>query len=249
MRPPYTILYQLAISSVVMGFTKPKSWARTAALPVIAGLVYTNIFHASLHMRLRWAGGFGSSSFALLQQYIDVALVSQLDYTASATRPKNSPDSAFRKFLVRSWYGWRTLWSWRHLNTQQEIRNAPRLRPARDSVALRRWHFVARRSLTAVVCYLLVDLIENAPQEPSATVLFHAQYVPVCRRWQDVTIEQVKLRFIAFGMFTFTFFNIIQCYYSAGSAIAVASGISKPEDWRPCFGSFTDAYSLKNVWG
>lgn len=112
-----------------------------------------------------------------------------------------------------------------------------------------RWQFVLRRSFVAAITYLLVDLIESTPQDPNATALFRSEVVPVFSRWHDVTFEEVKLRFIAFGMFTFTFFNIIQCYSSAGSAIAVALDFSRPEDWRPCFGDFAEAYCLKNAWG
>ncbi|KAF2647244.1 hypothetical protein K491DRAFT_322068 [Lophiostoma macrostomum CBS 122681] len=87
------------------------------------------------------------------------------------------------------------------------------------------------------------------PQDSEAIDLFRPELVAVFRRLRKVTLEEIKLRLIAFGMFTFTFFNIILYYYSAASAIAVALGISAPKDWRPCFGSLRNAYCLKKIWG
>lgn len=78
--PPHILLFELVVSSAVVGFTRPGSLARPAALPFVATCVYAIVSTASLHMRPRWASLLGGTSFSFLLQYIDLALLSQWSF-------------------------------------------------------------------------------------------------------------------------------------------------------------------------
>ena len=96
--PPYIFLFELAVSSAVVGFTRPGSIVRPAAVPFVATCVYTIVSTANMHMRPRWASLLGGTSFSFLLQYIDLALLSQwsfehqwLTLEASSVSPNEDP--------------------------------------------------------------------------------------------------------------------------------------------------------------
>ena len=78
--PPYTFLFELVISSAVVGFTRPGSLARPAALPFVTTCVYAIVSTANMHMRPSWALFLGGYNFSFLLRYIDLALLSQWNF-------------------------------------------------------------------------------------------------------------------------------------------------------------------------
>ena len=44
-------------------------------------------------------------------------------------------------------------------------------------------------------------------------------------------------------------YAILKMYYVLASIIAVGLGISVPEDWPDMFGNWSDAYTLRRLWG
>lgn len=78
--PLCTFLFQLVISSAVVGFTRPGSLARPAVLPFVATCVYAIVLTASMHIRPSWAVFLGGYSFSYLLRYIDLVLLSQWSF-------------------------------------------------------------------------------------------------------------------------------------------------------------------------
>ncbi|RPD61545.1 hypothetical protein L227DRAFT_562600 [Lentinus tigrinus ALCF2SS1-6] len=44
-------------------------------------------------------------------------------------------------------------------------------------------------------------------------------------------------------------YAILKMYYEAASLLAVGLGLSRPEDWPDMFGNWSDAYTIRRLWG
>ena len=44
-------------------------------------------------------------------------------------------------------------------------------------------------------------------------------------------------------------YAILKFYCELASLVAVGLGLSRPEDWPDTFGSWSDAYTLRRLWG
>lgn len=96
--PPYTLLFQLLVSSAAISFMPTRSLARLATLPLVATCVYSVVSTASSYMRPSWATIIGCFSFAFLLQYIDLAFLSQWSlehHSLDVQVPHSSTDSRF----------------------------------------------------------------------------------------------------------------------------------------------------------
>jgi hypothetical protein len=213
-------------------------------------------------MRPRWASLLGGFSFAVLLRYIDVGLITHWNIEnkgpASSSTPtidmaaqsqKTLPESSNVTFLARLQYGWNTLWSFRQVNTPYEVKNVPEFSLFDPHYIPPRWPFVFRQAASAVVCYLALDLLGQRSPPSNPAQLFNPALIPLFSRLHSVTASEIKLRALTIAGFGVTFFFIIQGFQSFAAALAVGSGLSSVENWRPAFGSIWDAYSLKNVWG
>jgi hypothetical protein len=125
----------------------------------------------------------------------------------------------------------------------------PKLSASNPDYIPSRLRFVLQQAVSAVVCYLLLDLLGQRPPPSNAAQLFDPALVPVFSRLHSVTDPEIKVRALSIAGFGVTFFLIIQGLQSFAAALAVGAGLSPVKSWRPAFGSIWDAYSLKNVWG
>lgn len=268
---------QLALSTLIVGFTGKQSWTRLTALPLLCSCTYGIVTKAPDQMRTRWRGLVGGLAYLYLLQYIDVALLTRWSYEThggssvvkfnpgdvsklqgskmsangrvSREEVKKSHSSPNVGFWSRLGWGWSTMLSFRHTNTPYEIRNVPPFRTSDLTYIPSRWTFTVRQAIVAAVCYLTLDLLDFRPPPPNVNEIFSRSRIPLFRRFHEVTGEQWKLRvFSTFG-FAFTFFCIIQGFYSAVAAATVGLGLSDVASWRPVFGSLSDAYNLRNFWG
>lgn len=44
-------------------------------------------------------------------------------------------------------------------------------------------------------------------------------------------------------------YAILKMYYEVASLLAVGLGISRSEDWPDMFGNWSDAYTVRRLWG
>ncbi|KAL9614720.1 MAG: hypothetical protein Q9167_000789 [Letrouitia subvulpina] len=260
--PPQTFLFQLFVSSAAVGLTKPTSLIRPAVLPLVTACVYSVVSTVHLHARPRWASIFGATSFAFLLQYIDLALLSSWNYvdhglasviakgqsrknrSASDARPNDS-STIWKRFS----FGWSSMWAFRHLNTKHETKNVPPFSTDDPEYIPPRWRFVLKRTLMAAACYAVLDLAGARPPPKNKGTLFNPAIVPVFRRLGSITYGELKLRILSTTSFWVTLYSLLQGGQAAASAIAVGFGLSNVTDWRPAFGSLSDAYNLRNFWG
>jgi hypothetical protein len=260
--PPHLLLFELIGASAAVGCTPARSWLRPAALPVLSACSYYIIRYGALYMRPRWASLLGGFSVAVLLRYIDVGLITRWNFENKgpaspstptinmAAQPQNTlPESSNATFLTRLQYGWNTLWSFRQVNTPYEVKNVPKFSSSDPHYIPPRWTFVLQQAASAVVCYLALDLLGQRPPPSNPAQLFDPALIPLLSRLHSVTASETKLRALTIAGFGVTFFFVIQGFQSFAAALAVGSGLSSVENWRPAFGSIWDAYSLKNVWG
>ncbi|KAI4211716.1 MAG: hypothetical protein LQ351_005490 [Letrouitia transgressa] len=260
--PPQTFLFQLIISSAAVGLTKPTSLVRPAALPFVAVCVYDIVSTVHLHARPRWASIFGATSFAFLLQYVDLALLNRWNYvdhgTTSVTAEEPSCENKlasgeksdkFSTVWKRFSFGWSSMWAFRHLNTRHETKNVPPFSTDDPEYIPPRWHFILKRTLMAAACYAVLDLAGARPPPKNKGSLFNPAIVPVFRRLGSITYGELKLRILSTTSFWVTLYSLLQGGQAAASAIAVGFGLSGVTDWRPAFGSLSDAYTLRNFWG
>jgi hypothetical protein len=254
--PPYLLLLELISASAAVGCTSSASWLRSATLPVLSACAYGIIRDGTLYMRPRWASLLGGFSVAVLLRYFDIGLISRWNFEdRGPAKPQTEPvthkdvrPSTTSGLLARLQFGWQTLWSFRQVNTPYEVKNVPGFRSSEPSYVPTRWTFVCQQAVSAVTCYILLDLLGQRPP-PSNRAQFNSTLIPVFSRLQSVSAAELKLRALTITGFGVTFFLVIQGFISLAATTAVGTGLSPVESWRPAFGSIWDAYSLKTLWG
>ena len=271
--PAPTFLAQILLSSGAVGFTRPSSSIRLGLLPILATCIYSIIGNANQYMRPRWASLFGGTAFSFLLQYIDLALLSAWDYEAegpakdpaSAQKPRDagtgsergrrstSADKQSKKdldsYLRRFYFGWKSMWSYRHLNTSLESRNTPHFSKTDPSYAPSRAVFVAREAAVFAACYLVLDLLGQRPPPKDPQTLFNPAIVPIFSRLGSVTANELKLRVLSCLGFGATLYLVLRGGQAGAGALTVGLGGDEPKDWQLPFGSARDAYTLSKFWG
>jgi len=266
---PLAILTQLILSSTTIGLTPAYSLARPATLPLISVCVYSVLSGARTQMRPRWASLLGGTSFMFLLQYLDLGLVRQWNWLDRGPVPRKSPTSqeeyekegresvsheggrcaplhsAWAKFR----WAWSSMFALRHVNTKFEAHNTPAFKDSDPSWIPSKPAFLARESAIAALCYFLLDLMAQRPPPPNAPQLFNEALIPVFSRLGEVTLPQLRLRALSIAGFGAIFWALIRGYAAAAGTLTVALGVNEPRDWRPPFGSLTQAYSVQNLWG
>ena len=252
--PPHLLLFELIASSAVVGLTPSQSWVRPAALPILSSCVYAIVQDSKQYMRPRWASLLGGFSFAALLQYIDLGLISRWNYEENSPSIQGIPKGKAEKVpsdspLNRFKFGWNAMWSFRHINTPSQVRNVPPFSKTDANYIPSKCKFVLQQSTAALGCYIILDLLGARKPPANAAQIFNPDLVPIFSRLGSVTTAEIKLRALTIARFGLTFYFVIQGFQSIAAALTVGLGLSKIANWRPAFGSLTDAYSLKNVWG
>ena len=169
-----------------------------------------------------------------------------LEKSAATTKQQEGKRTTFWERLR---FGWSNMFAFRHLDSKYETKNLPPFSTEDPSYIPPRWLFVLRRVFVAVVCYLIIDLSSARPPPKNGAALFDVALVPVFRRLGSLTSNELKIRLLSTAGFWVTLYCVIEGGNAVASAIAVALGLSKVRDWRPTFGSFSEAYTLRNFWG
>ena len=260
---PHVLLFQLVLGSASVGLTQPDSFLRPAVLPLVSTCTYNIVSTASQQMRTRWASLLGGASFAFLLQYVDLALLSRWSYETHGSAPEFSfkksseqlgssakqPPMSTSSFWKRAWFGWCSMWAFRHVGSPYEVRNVPPFFQTDPNYTPSRWTFVVQETLKATACYIALDMMGMRAAPKNNGELFNKSLIPFFRRLNSVTFFELKLRALSIFGFAFTFYCVIQGFSSAAGALTVSLHFSDVKSWRPPFGSISDAYSLGNVWG
>ena len=275
-----TILLQVVLSSTILSFTHAESPARPAALPLLGFCIYhivtrqrTRPAWASSMGAITFALGLQYIDLALLSKWSfeshhrleAIAIQRRFDSeygtkgaleTTTELSERNLKAVSGKRdgklsFRDRLWFGWCSMWSFRHLNSSYEAKNAPPFSKDDPHFIPDLWGFILRQTLSAVLSYLIIDIIEAGSPPPQKTkeILFDPALIPVFRRLNTLTSEHVILRTVGTAAFWLNLYCMIQGVYAAVSVIGVISGLSGVRDWRPVFGDVADAWTLRRFWG
>jgi hypothetical protein len=171
--------------------------------------------------------------------------------------PENSRKSFATKKVVQKeatfWdrfcFGFNSVISFRDINTPFEVKNVPHFSEKDPSYIPSRTTFLARSTLRFVACYLVLDIVESQPPPSNAAEIFGLDSIPVFRRLNEVSIEEVCTRTISslvFWVMVYTVLNVQQAFFAI---VAVGSGLTEVKAWRPLMGSLLETYTIRGFWG
>lgn len=137
----------------------------------------------------------------------------------------------------------------RGIGTIYQTKNVPPFPPYfRDGANLKK-KFIVRQIVIGVWQYLLADVgiaLLRALTEEERLTFYGSREEWI---WLNGTATQWRLRFLATIVFWVTLKAILDLIYRFCSVFATATCITSMHEWPPLFGSITNAYTLRNLWG
>ena len=138
------------------------------------------------------------------------------------------------------------LFGTRGVNTPWQAKNTPPFSSKYSSRPPSRLQFLARRCLTLIFGFLIMDFGTTLPLDPK---IFALDTIPFFARLSHVTFEEMAVRTIntiALWVINYAFI----CFFAnCWAVVAVGLGWSRPEAWPPGFGNMSDAWTLRRYWG
>jgi len=273
MNPAITSLLMLANEVLILGFTSSTSILRLAALPLQLTFCYLIFHNINDYVRASWAQIFSALSFSLFVVFLEMALLRKWSFEAqgptsqppnartlpqsngkaysNGKAPKSSSPKIRDTILNRLKFGWDSTFSIRDINTPHEQANIPLYSPSDPNYVPSRPKFLLTTSIRFIITYLLLDLIESLP--PSSSVApFEPALYPVFLRSKDVTgitLEEVATRIGTSVMVWVVTYCLLSSFVAFMSLVFVGTGLTPVSSWRPFFGSFGEAYTLRGFWG
>ena len=135
------------------------------------------------------------------------------------------------------------LWNMRRIGTQWQVKNVPSIKGLEKQS---RAGFICSRLAATILAYLFVDVIASLP--PPELAMIHpdkaALFPPHGLGIDDIIFRTV----MTFSYFLTT--GILNIFMTnVGAIVAVLSGLGRPSDYPPLYGSFSDAYTIRRFWG
>ena len=138
------------------------------------------------------------------------------------------------------------LFGTRGVNTPWQSKNTPRFSSIYSSRPPSRLQFLARRCLTVLLGFLIMDFGTARYLDPK---IFALDTVPFFARLSHVTIEGMVVRMVNMLALWVINYALICFFANCWAVFAVGLGMSRPEAWPPGFGSVSDAWTLRRAWG
>lgn len=263
LHPIVLVAFSIVSTAVVIGFSSPNSVVRPALFPIIC--VTTCLVVLTCKQRITnfsLASIVAGNGPTYLLAYLDFALLSKWDYpsrgpTASLARKDHfqkkvdsTPDFHSGTAAQRLYFGLHTVLSPRRVNTPYEVKNVPRFSADNPTYLPTPRKFLWRSVITAIICYTIVDLSSlggSAPEENA--VLFAQSKISFFTRLGSISIEDVAIRILSSLGVWLNVYCLTRMGHNVLAAVFVGTGISGVDAWRPPFGMFSEAYSVRQFWG
>ncbi|KAK4202927.1 membrane bound O-acyl transferase family-domain-containing protein [Triangularia verruculosa] len=251
--PVLDLVAVVTLSSLTVGFVS-SSFTRLAVLGLLSTLTYVCVLKCPVYIsRSAWATSVGGYTLSYLWQYLDVGILSRWTYEKQGPEhdaikpwgpipPKARPDGSVASRLR---FGFGTIFSWRFVGTPYQARGLPKLD---EKLCKSRSAFLWNTFLTITACYLVLDMMD-ASADPEVTRRFYTlDKMGFFSRIGDVSAEELTMRlFAALGLGA-GLVSVQRGVYSICAFVAVASGVSDPQDWPPFNGPFTGIHNLRSFW-
>ncbi|KAK8016626.1 hypothetical protein PG993_014815 [Apiospora rasikravindrae] len=265
----------LVATSIIVGFTRADSLWRVACLPLLGILTWHCVFSCPVYInRSAWASAIGGYTISSFLHYFDVAVLSGWSFdgggplrdpvrrarVAVIPGSRDPKDSTSRgpvgrksqdrypqlsSISKRFKFGLAVFFSWRFVNTPQQVRNLPQLSP---KLRASRTRFLSHTALTIVVCYLLLDIMDSSADAEVSAKFYTPEKVSVFSRISDVSLEELAMRLFAAAGLCTGLISFQRGVYSIAAFLCVATRVSDPDDWPPFNGPLTETYSLRCFW-
>ncbi|KAF5001556.1 hypothetical protein FDECE_10904 [Fusarium decemcellulare] len=250
-------LHPLLISTVqqfffiyVAGFTSRNSLLR----PIGFILFLISTFVALLHFEdfvepPGWVARTVASAFPQISlTYFERMVVRKIEYVDGRDKKQTAePQSRLAYFRSRYVFGQEVASSMRGLGTPWEIRNIHHFDSKNPSYVPPSRFFVPMNMLKVVLCYFTHKLCITTQLRLNQQYM-SPEHVPVFRRLGEITLTELKVRYIATITTVVSIFCFIQGGYSLASAASVSINPEAVKDWRPIFGELTESYCLRRFW-
>ncbi|KAI1212104.1 membrane bound O-acyl transferase family-domain-containing protein [Annulohypoxylon truncatum] len=225
----------------ILGFTPTSSLLRIACLPILGSLTWHCLLTCPDYIaRSSWASAVGGYTLSLFFHYLDVAVLSRW---SSENRGKSTTPGAFSEVAYRMKFGFSTLFSWRFINTPDQVRNIP---PLKEELRSSKARFLGNTAAIIIVCYLLLDAMDASSD--TVPEFYSIDKISMLARIQDVSLEELIMRFFAAVGLGVGLVSFQRGVYSIAAFFCVAIGLSSPADWPPYNGSVLKISSLRYFW-
>lgn len=265
LHPLFYLALQKAILILLLGFTSPNSVLRPASLLLIVCNYYLISSYRLYIPRSPWIDIIAGEVQCGLLDHIEKLLLGRWSFEIRGPsaeiekRKELGKGREIEAFIQKSSTGdetrdrlrfgtWAAISS-RYVSSPYQARNVPPYSTSDPSYIPSRRVFLLQRGATVLFKYLLTDLHVRVSQSYCSHFASPENYAPLYAHFDEVTAEQALIRVGTTLGFWFGAYTSIQAYHSATAFIAVASGLMTPADWRPMFGSLSNAYSLRGFWG
>ena len=256
-------LSEVTISAIVIGFTSPTSFTRLASLPLI--LICTHVCVSTALERTErtfWASLYGGSSIGWAIHYVEIALLSRWSYGSRGPNPpyKQRLKNVERRhrdtrgetetagFLERLRYGYFVAFSFRNCGTPYEVENVPRFSRKDPEYLPTRGTYLRHTAVSALVCYLFLDLSSLGMQPEKNPILYSSERVHLFSRLGDISGEELLSRAgTSVGVWA-SMYCMLTLYQDVVSFVGVLSHCDDVKSWRPAFGPLKEAYSMRRFW-
>lgn len=266
-------ILQALLSVFVLGFTnrtsafRPVTVLLSCLFPLLLFFPPYRVFDRSRPLSAFFAG----NTLGFFLQFLDAAIISRWSFDARGptsaeggmphiVKPdQNSAD--VRKSKVpsnRAWLKRLAFGLWialplgpRLVNTPWQVTGTPEF-PARQVPS--RAELLRKAVARLITCLLIFDLVgiingKDDPTNQKNQELFNWSRVPLFARVSAVSGQEILVRMgVSFFMWLIGY-CVVQAIYSAMEIIAVASGLTGVEGWKPLFGSLSDCWSIRQFWG
>lgn len=262
--------FALSLSTcvLVLAFASQNSPFRALGLLPMLGSVQlalrtigtkTEITH-SLHMSI-----FMSSNISMILQYLDSVLLSRWTYeaqgptsalggqknlrtTRDVTQQELKPHAS--TLVRRLVFGWEEAFRPRSTRTPWEVNHVPKFFPDRPDMVPMRAQFIYWTGRRCLISFFIVDVISFIGRDATLnSVNFASDRIPFFTRLQDVTGQEVLLRFISSALHWATFGFLLQAMYDTLAVGAVVLDLGRIERWPPLFNRWTECWSVRQFWG
>ena len=147
-------------------------------------------------------------------------------------------------------HGLRETTSFRHIGTINQVKNVPSFSDKDPAYIPSRRRFLLRTFVHTCLCGLFLDLTDTyAPSSEDAARNFSPDKIHLLSGSKNVTFEDLVFRFASTLGFWLTIYCVAIVTYNPFAFVAVASGFSTVDTWRPLFNSPLKAQSIRLFWG
>lgn len=234
---------QMASVAATLAYTPKSSPFRYVTLALVGGLGYNWYWScAKLSTSGLWNGTSAATVVIYCLHHVDLLLIKKVEHADLVNAQNGS--SAFLSALNQSF-------STRGVGAKWQISNLTSFPSYYSNTSdPGRLSYLVRTAIIFAWQYLSLDLADVSmsqlsPQEQEEQYGNGQEFV-----FLNSTKEQLGTRVMTSVAGAFLLGRLIMdCVYRGMSLVAVGTGLSKPKDWPPWFGTMSDTYSIRLFWG